>query len=76
MKRENAYITWSKDGILFDKTKLLLFMRFEGTPGLHSPKAQGAQYFQTMTRGNYIWLVFSVAKQKIGLLRIPFDSLK
>ncbi|MCQ2396424.1 MAG: hypothetical protein MJ106_01855 [Lentisphaeria bacterium] len=73
-KRENAYITWSKDGIHFDKTKLLIHLKFKGVPGLNAPTGGGAQYFQALTRGNYIWIVFSVSKQNIGLLKVPFSS--
>ena len=76
VKRQNAYVTWSKDGIHFDKTRLLLHMYYEGTPGLNCPKGGGPQYFQTITRGRYVWLVFSINKERIGLLKVPFASFK
>lgn len=76
-KRENAYITWSQDGINFDKTKLLIHLRYKAIESsICKPPYGGAQYFQTISRGNYIWIVFSVAKEKIGVIRIPMNLLK
>lgn len=76
MTRQNAYITWSKDGRIFDRTKLLMNIRYEALPGISKPAVGGAQYFQTITRNGNIYLVYSIAKEKIGICRIPAEVLK
>jgi len=76
MTRQNAYITWSKDGRIFDRTRLLLHISYEAVPGISKPAVGGAQYFQAITRNGNIYLVYSIAKEKIGICRIPAEVLK
>ena len=74
--RQNAFITWSRDGVTFDKTKLLLHVSYEATPGICKGKLGGTQYFKAFSKGENIWLVCSVAKEKVSLIRIPMQTLK
>ena len=74
--RQNAFITWSRDGVTFDKTKLLLHVSYEAIPGLCKGKCGGTQYFKVFSKGDNIWLVCSVAKEKVSLIRIPIQGLK
>lgn len=74
--RCNTFLTWSRDGKLFDRTKLLLSIRNETLPGIAKPPFGGAQYFQAVTRGNNIWVVYSIGKEKIGLTKIPFSVFR
>lgn len=76
LSRCRAYITWSKDGITFDKTKLLLLLETKVTPGLCKPAVGGAQYFHTITKNDSIYLIYSIGKEKIGLTKIPMEILK
>ncbi len=73
--RQNAYITWSRDGILFDRSALLLHLVYEATPGLCKGRLGGAQYFKALTKGQSIWIVCSVAKENVSIIRIPMQSL-
>lgn len=72
--RQNAYLTWSRDGIRFDHTWLLLHLRYEATPGICKGPLGGAQYFKSIPRGNYLWVVYSVAKEKVGILRLAAED--
>ena len=76
MKRFNTFITWSKDGRVFDRTKLLIYQRHKAIPGISKPAEAGAQYFQAISRGGTIYLVYSIAKEQIGITRIPMETLK
>lgn len=73
--RFNCYITWSKDGKVFDRTKLLMHLEYQATPGVSKPKAGGAQYFKAIVNGDNIWIIYSVAKEKIGLIKLPAKLL-
>ena len=35
----------------------------------------GPQYFQAVTVGDNIWVAYSIAKEQVGVTRIPLASL-
>lgn len=74
--RTDMFITLSPDGIHFDSTWSLIHRRAKVLEGVSKPPYGGPQYFQTITSGNSIWLVYSIGKEDIGLTEIPFTALK
>ncbi len=73
--RTEAFITLSKDGIHFNKTWSLLSLKCAVIPGMCKAK-DGAQYFRGVTIGSNIWVVYSIAKEQIGLTKIPIELLE
>lgn len=73
--RTDIYITVSKDGITFDKSWLLLHRRESVVEGVSKLSFGGPQYFQAITVGKSIWIVYSIGKEKIGLTEVPFAAL-
>lgn len=71
--RQNMYITLSDDGIVFDKTWLLLHAVRQTDGGMH--KGGGPQYFQAVTVDDNIWVVYSIGKEQIGVTRVPIRGL-
>lgn len=72
--RHDMYLTLSKDGRLFDQTWLLLHaVRPKSDNGMF--KGGGPQYFQAVTVGEAIWVVYSIGKEQIGATRIPCAAL-
>ena len=72
--RFDMYLTLSEDGRTFDQTWLLLHKgRGPKYPGMH--KGGGPQYFQAVTVGGNIWVVYSIAKEQVGVTRIPISAL-
>jgi hypothetical protein len=72
--RHDMYLTLSKDGYVFDQTWLLLHSdRPTSDDGMF--KGGGPQYFQSVTVGANIWVVYSITKELIGATRIPLSSL-
>jgi hypothetical protein len=72
--RQDMYMTLSKDGRVFDKTWLLQhnnYVPIEDGIG----KTGGAQYFQSVTVGDYIWVVYDIDKESIAVTRVPIQSL-
>ena len=76
ISRCNAYITWSDDGKLFDRSRLLLSLQEKVTPGLCKPAVGGAQYFQSFSRDGAIYILYSVGKEDVRMTRIPMEALK
>ncbi len=71
--RQDMYLTLSKDGRVFDQTWLLLHSdRSRSDDGMF--KGGGPQYFQSVTVGPNIWIVYSITKELIGVTRIPRSS--
>ena len=73
--RENMYLTLSEDGYTFDESWLLQ----NSTRNFIEPgygKNGGAQYFQSVTIGNNIWVTYSVSKELIGVMKVPIASLQ
>lgn len=75
LKRTEAFITLAKDGVHFDKTWSLLSSNRKATPGICKGDG-GAQYFQAVTVGPNIWVVYSIAKEQVGLTKIPVALLE
>ncbi len=72
--RHDMYLTLSEDGRTFDQTWLLLHNARGNTDGgMH--KGGGPQYFQAITVGGNIWVVYSIAKEQVGVSRIPLAAL-
>ncbi len=47
---------------------------FHTDGGMH--KGGGPQYFQAVTVGGNIWVVYSIGKSQVGLTRIPLAALE
>jgi len=73
-KRTEAYLTLSKDGVFFDKTWSLISLNHKATPGICKGDG-GAQYFHAATVGPNIWVVYSIAKEQVGITKIPVALL-
>ncbi len=69
-RRRDMYLTLSDDGRTFDRTWLLMHnLRKASDDGMH--KGGGPQYFQSVTVGDNIWVVYSITKEQVGVTRIP-----
>ena len=73
LSREDMYITLSRDGIVFDKTWLLMHDDKKPDGGLF--KGPGPQYFNAVTIGENIWVAYSIAKERVGVTKIPLKLL-
>ncbi len=72
--RFDMYLTLSEDGRIFDRSWLLLHNRRGNSDGgMH--KGGGPQYFQAVTVGGNIWVVYSIGKEQVGVTRIPLEAL-
>jgi hypothetical protein len=71
--REDMYITLSTDGIVFDKTWLL--MHDDQKPDGGIGKGPGPQYFTAITVGENIWVVYSIAKERVGVTKLPIKNI-
>jgi hypothetical protein len=72
--RFDMYLTLSEDGRTFDQTWLLLHNTRGNTDGgMH--KGGGPQYFQAVTVGGNIWVVYSIGKEQVGVTRVPISAL-
>ena len=61
-------------GRTFDQTWLLMHNpRGASDDGLH--KGGGPQYFQAVTVNGNIWVVYSIAKEQVGVTKVPIASL-
>lgn len=69
--RTDMYLTLSEDGIVFDKTWLLLHVDRETDGGICKGGRGGPQYFQAVIAGPNLWVVYSIAKEQVGVTRIP-----
>jgi hypothetical protein len=67
------YLTLSNDGVVFDKTWLLLDLVRQDDGGMH--KGGGPQYFQAVTVAGTVWVVYSIAKEQIGATSISVPRL-
>lgn len=79
-KRQDMYITVSKDGRLFDKSWLLLHRRLaDYTPGAMKTQGgpgSGPQYFRPTLVGKSLWIIYSVSKEHVGATRVPVEALR
>lgn len=73
--RTDMFLTHSRDGITFDRTWSLIHRRPRVLDGVSKPPYGGPQYFQTITVGQSVWIVYSIGKEEIGLTEIPFSAL-
>lgn len=74
--RQEMFITVSADGINFDRTWLLSHIKKRPYPGIgKSSKPAGAQYFKSVVIGENLWIVYSIAKEQIGVTKVPLSSL-
>ncbi len=74
--RTDMYITVSRDGVVFDRTWLLLHIDRKTDGGVCKGSRGGPQYFQAVTVGPNIWVVYSIAKEQIGVTKIPIRLLR
>ena len=72
-RRHDMYITVSDNGVTFDRTWLLLHLAYKGDGGVC--KGGGPQYFQAVTVGPNIWVVYSIGKEQVGVTKIPIRLL-
>ena len=73
--RTDMYLTLSEDGVTFDRTWLLLHIDRQTDGGVCKGSHGGPQYFQSVTVGPNIWVVYSVAKEQVGITKIPVAVL-
>lgn len=73
--RTDMYLTLSEDGVTFDKTWLLLHVDRVAEEGVCKGSRGGPQYFQAVTVGPNIWVVYSIAKEQVGATKIPLRLL-
>ena len=73
--RTDMYLTWSKDGITFDRSWSLVHQRMKVTEGVSKTGYGGPQYFKALTLADSLWIVYSIGKENMGLTRIPFSAL-
>lgn len=73
--RTDMYLTLSDDGITFDQTWLLLHIDRKTDGGVCKGSHGGPQYFQSVTVGPNIWVVYSIAKEQLGAMKIPIRLL-
>jgi hypothetical protein len=72
--RRDMYLALSNDGRTFDSTWLLMHNpRMVSDDGMH--KGGGPQYFQAVTVGGNIWVVYSITKEQVGISRISISLL-
>ncbi len=83
LSRTEAYITLAKDGIHFEKTwSLLSSQNLRAMHGISKASSgickggDGAQYFHSVTIGPNIWVVYSIAKEQVGITKIPVALLE
>ena len=74
--RREMYITVSEDGVVFDKTWLVLHLSFDNAhSGLGKVIPSGPQYFKSVIKGDYLWITYSICKEQIGITRVPISAL-
>ncbi len=73
--RTEAYLALSSRGVVFDRSWSFMSVNHRATPGVCKGDG-GAQYFQSVTVGPFIWVVYSIAKEQVGLARIPVALLE
>ena len=69
------YLTLSEDGYVFDQTWLLRHSDREKFDDGYGRGRGGAQYFQSVTVGENIWVVYSITKQEIGVTKLPIENV-
>ena len=72
--RQDFYITVSRNGWLFRRTRHLLTIEGQAEPDSIGKKG-GPQYPHAVTVGNNIWIAYSITKMKEGVTRVPIDKL-
>ncbi len=77
--RRSMYITVSRDGRVFDRSWFLLHKQLKNyTPGemkREGGSGSGPQYFVPAVVGESLWLIYSIAKEHIGVTRVPIKAL-
>ena len=72
--RQDFYITVSRNGWSFRRTRHLLTIEGQAEPDSIGKKG-GPQYPHAVTVGNNIWIAYSITKMKEGVTRVPIDKL-
>jgi hypothetical protein len=73
-RRQFTYITVSTNGVVFDRTRHLLTIEGDTMPQ-RIGGGGGPQYPHAIMAGNTIWIVYSIAKVKLGVTRLPAEEL-
>lgn len=74
--RCEMYITVSSDGIVFDKTWLVLHLAFDDAhDGIGKVIPSGPMYFKSVIKGDFLWITYSIGKEQIGITRVPLSAL-
>ncbi len=75
--RRNLYLTLSDDGIHFDRTWLLIYAAVQPLEGLGKGRnPEGPQYEAAIRLGDRLLVIYSIAKQQVGLTQIPLSALR
>lgn len=73
------FLTLSRDGRCFDRTWHLHYQQLEDfTPGMMKKEGSagsGPQYFNSLIVGNSLWIGYSIAKEHVGVTRVPLSAL-
>ena len=72
--RSMLAISLSRDGLNFDRMAVIKFI---APPRRHEGKFKGAgyQYPHSVVVGNYLWVIYSVNKEDMEVVRIPLSEL-
>ena len=72
--RSMLAVSLSRDGLNFDRMAVIKFI---APPQRHKGKAKGAgyQYPHSVVVGDYLWVIYSVNKEDMELVRIPLSEL-
>jgi pectate lyase len=73
--RTEFYLTLSDDGIIFDRSWSILTLNQSVTPGFGKSGNGGPQYPSALLINDTLWIFYSIAKEQIGVTRIPLSSL-
>lgn len=74
--RRNMYLLLSSDGRTFDTARFVRGVRMRARKGIGKlNRPSGPAYFRSMIVGRKLWIVYSIAKQEIGLTTIDLESL-
>ncbi|MCC6682267.1 MAG: hypothetical protein IT445_15300 [Phycisphaeraceae bacterium] len=74
--RRNLYLTLSDDGIHFDRSWLLVDAAVQPLEGLGKGRnPEGPQYQAAIRLSDRLLVIYSIAKQQVGLTQIPLSAL-
>ena len=73
--RTEMYLALSEDGIVFDKTWLVMHREVKPSGGDRQFSAGGPSYFQYVIKGDVVWFAYSIGKTQEGVTRMPLSSI-